>query len=204
MNIETEFFCELMKLYHGQDNENYIEELAKKISWANGWPKNKKAFWNAEAFMWKVKIEKNVRELIYNELEHLEDNLDVGCGSYSYISSVGFDIAENMLKFNRNLKRSVQGNLEEKLPFLNNEFESATAIFLLNYIKNLDQLLNEVKRVIKKEFIVVLYSKKLNELHKRHQVNNYDKFEWEELLKKYFNVEVVEKNELLFFKCLIS
>ena len=116
IDSETDFFNGLIELQYGQEDLIEMKKLAQKVSWAKGWPVDNIAFWNAEAFMWQQKIEKEKRELIRRELVFLEsgNNLDLGCGSYSYIKSVGFDFSEKMLKFNDNCSEKVVGNLEEK------------------------------------------------------------------------------------------
>src|SRR3989344_2039491 len=101
---ETQFLEGLIELQYEQDVVKDLEQVAKKVPWAKGWPQDTKAFWNAEAFMWGHKIDKEVRTVIADELKELEkgNNLDLGCGSYSYLPSVGFDLSPTMLDFNEN------------------------------------------------------------------------------------------------------
>ena len=151
IDAETEFFKGLIELQYGLNVEDKLGEISKNVSWARNWPEDKKSFWNAEAFMWNKKIDKEIRELIRGEVEFLSGgkNLDLGCGSYSYLKSVGFDISEKMLNFNDNCLEKVIGDLENDLPFFANNFDSVTAIFVLNYVENYTFLLQEVKRVLK-------------------------------------------------------
>ncbi len=202
---ETEFLAGLIELQYGMDVENKLIPLSKNISWAKGWPENNVSFWNAEAFMWNRKISKDKRNLIHQELNILEggNNLDLGCGSFSYVPSTGFDFSLKMLDFNDNCLNKVKGDLEEQLPFSNNEFDSVTAIFVLNYVNNYLELLQEVCRVLSKNgtFVMVLYSKNLNEWQKRKQVNSFSTNGWLGHLNKQFTVNFYEKDKLLFFKC---
>ncbi|MDO8656808.1 MAG: hypothetical protein Q7K45_06225, partial [Nanoarchaeota archaeon] len=113
MNPETQFFQGLIELQYGQNVEKKLKALSSKIPWAHGWPQNKESFWNAESFMWSRKIEKETREMIQQELQFLAQgkNLDVGCGAYSYIPSVGFDLSPQMLKLNDICIEKVQGDV---------------------------------------------------------------------------------------------
>ncbi len=103
---ETAFFQGLLELQYGRNVEKKLRALAGKIPWARGWPDNKQAFWNAEAFMWQRKIDWEKREMIEKELSFLKTgkNLDLGCGAYSYVpGSVGLDISSEMLQLNEML-----------------------------------------------------------------------------------------------------
>ena len=69
MDPETDFLNGLLELQYGQDVN--LKSLAQQVSWAQGWPKNCKSFWNAEAFMWNHKIKDKVRKFIEEELQFL-------------------------------------------------------------------------------------------------------------------------------------
>ncbi len=205
MDAETAFFCKLMELQYGQDVVADLEKLSKNVKWAQGWPASVEAFWNGEAFMWSHKIDKNVRDVITRELLRTasKNNLDIGCGSYSYVPSVGFDISAKMLQFNQNCTRKVQGNLEQKWPFLDNEFDSITAVFVLNYV-DADFVLKEAKRVLSKEgtFILLISGKGVNTWQKQKEVNSYSFNDWRKLLENHgLIVESYEKEHIWFFVC---
>lgn len=213
MDAETEFFSGLIELQYGQEAAGKLKAAAEKISWAKGWPADNKAFWNAEAFMWSRKIDKEKRQLISQELNHLigklpagkhTNNLDLGCGAYSYLPSVGIDFSEKMLQFNDLCYEKVIGDLEKLLPFQDNHFDSATAVFVLNYIKNYRQLLSEVCRILKEKSVlmVVLCSEGVNSWQKQKEVSSFESREWKVILQKAgFAVDCYEKDGLLFFKC---
>jgi ubiquinone/menaquinone biosynthesis C-methylase UbiE len=206
MDVETEFFTGLMEFNYGEKVEDKLKSLAKQISWAKGWPENDKSFWNAEAFMWQYKIDQQKRDLISKELSFLENgnNLDLGCGAYSYINSVGFDFSEKMLLRNDNLIKSVEGNLEKALPLDDGSFSSVTAVFVFNYIKNYSLLFKEVKRILDDNgyLVMILSAKSVNKWEKQKEVNSFSSSQWEEILvTNDFKVEFYEKENLWFFKC---
>jgi ubiquinone/menaquinone biosynthesis C-methylase UbiE len=133
-----------------------------------------------------------------------QHNLDLGCGSYSYLDSVGFDLSPKMLDFNGNLSRKVIGDVEKKLPFKDQEFDSVTAIFLLNYVQNYSSLLKEVARVLKEKghFVMVLSSKPINDWQRQKEVSSLSSSAWStELKKSRFKVKFEVKDKLYFFKC---
>ena len=203
---ETLFLSGLIELQYGKNVEKELQQYSKNVLWAKGWPLDDKAFWNAEAFMWSRKISKEKRDLIKNELAFLAQgkNLDLGCGAYSYVKSIGFDFSSKMLEFNDNLVKKVQGDLEQKLPFAAGESDSVTMVFVLNYVHNYLVLLSEIKRVLNKEgvLMVVLFSKQINNWQKQKELNHYSFSEWKRvLISSGFAVDFCEKEELWFFKC---
>ncbi len=208
MDHETALLCSLMELHHGQSVEKKTKSLAKKVSWAKGWPENDQAFWNTESFMWGYKIEKKIRELITSKLSFLSGkNLDLGCGAYSYIPSIGFDFSEKMLQLNEQCHEKIQGSLEEKLPFSNNSFDSITLIFVLNYVKAYEELLLECQRVVRSNghVMVILSAVPINDWQRQKEVNSFDSKKWITILKKAkFSVSFEEKEKLWFFKCSVG
>ncbi len=205
MDAETELLAGLIELQYGQKVEEKLRRVAAKVPWAKGWPTDTTAFWNAEAFMWSRKIEKETRDLIKDELKFLAGgkNLDVGCGAYSYIPSVGFDLSPKMLDFNDNCNEKVQGDLEKKLPFADGSFDSVTAIFVLNYVQKYEQLLSEVKRVLRSKgtLVMVLSGIGIHDWQRQKEVNNFEGKKWKGLLEtEGFTVRLYRKGGLLFLK----
>tara|TARA_Y100000310_G_C20690913_1_gene822129 strand:- start:2366 stop:3001 length:636 start_codon:yes stop_codon:yes gene_type:complete len=206
LDSETKFLQGLIEIQYTNKFNQELIKVAQHVNWAKGWPEDKEAFWNAEAFMWSRKISKEKRELINKELLFLDKgrNLDLGCGAYSYIKSVGFDFSGKMLQFNDNLVKKVKGNLEKKLPFKENSFDSVTAIFVLNYVENYDSLLGEIMRILNNhgKFVMILFSKSVNEWQKQKELNLLSASKWKEILiMNGFSVEFYEKEKLWFFKC---
>jgi len=201
---EDVFLSGLLELQYGTADISFLAQTALSVRWASGWPKEKKAFWNAEAFMWSRKIEREVRAVIRRELAMLagKKNLDLGCGAYSYLPSVGFDLSAKMLVFNEQCKEKVEGNLEEKLPFADYSFDSVTAVFLLNYIHNYHQLFSEIWRVLSELgiFVMVLSSTGVNEWQRQKEVSSFGKERWLMLLQKAgFEVVLKEKENIWFY-----
>ncbi|MFH1682875.1 MAG: class I SAM-dependent methyltransferase [Candidatus Woesearchaeota archaeon] len=204
---EKDFFTARLELDYGsQEAVVEIKYLAKQILWLKGWPKEKAAFWNGEAFMWQNKIRKEKRELISRELKFLKKgrNLDLGCGSHSYIPSVGFDVSEKMLLLNENCYEKIVGDLEKKLPFAEGEFDSVTLIFVLDYVNEYAALLKEVFRVLRKEgaLMIVQSMKEVNAWQRQQKVNNFDGGDWKRiLLESGLKIDYSQKEGLSFFKC---
>lgn len=190
--IEQDFFSTLVELNYISRNRKLNDVVARAASFArqlpayNQWPHDAKQFWNAEALCWKGRVEKEVREAIKKELSFLSGyNLDLGSGSYSYVpNSVAADSSEEMLLLN-DAEEKVVADLEKPLPFADQLFDSVTMIFLANYIKNVEQLLAEAKRVLKAggKLAIVQSRDPVMELHRMHYKNSYSEPELKILLK---------------------
>ena len=205
-DAETQFLCGLLELQYGEGNIKKMKKLASQIPWARGWPADKEAFWNGEAFLWKHKISKEKRALITKELSFLQDgnNLDLGCGAYSYLPSVGFDCSPEMLKFNEQCQRKVIGDIETSLPFASGEFSSVTAVFVLNYVNNYSLLFSEIFRVLKSggKFVMILAEKGVHDWQGQKEVNIFSAERWGNILKERgFSVKIKIQEGLVFFLC---
>jgi SAM-dependent methyltransferase len=206
MDLETDFLSGLIELQHGEKVVDKLKKISKKVNWAKGWPENDRAFWNAEAYMWNWKIEKEKRKLIAIELKKVcsNNNLDIGAGAYSYISSTCFDFSDKALQLNDNCSKRVIGNLEKILPFNNEEFDSITAIFVLNYIDDFTNLLKEINRVLKKNgtFVTIFGAKGINQWQAIKEKNKFSKCQWNNEFSSFgFKVKFFEKSGLWFFIC---
>ncbi len=204
---ETAFFQGLLELQYGRNVEKKLRSLAGKIPWARGWPDNKHAFWNAEAFMWQRKIGREKRKMIAKELSFLKTgkNLDLGCGAYSYVpGTVGVDISPEMLKRNELVQKKIVSDLEQPLLFSSGEFNSVTAVFVLNYIKEVEKLLREIQRVLAAPgcLLAVLSARPINDWPRQKEVNSFSEEEWKQLFQAAgFFVKLKPKNGLLFYHC---
>jgi len=121
------------------------------------------------------KFESHRLEVVYDLLSGGERFLDIGCGGGSLVFMAkdkfndlyGIDISSTEIhKANNELKnisrqdggkiRFLQYNVEDGLPFNDDFFDTVTCIAVLQYIKDVLKLLDEIRRVISPggEFIV--------------------------------------------------
>ena len=168
INQETlhEDFLDILSKINYEKNSKKIRQLiakAKKIALKipeySGWPSSSK-FWDIEALAWKENIPLPVRKFIGKKIKKTipkGKNLDIGSGSCSYVkNSAVIDYSEEMLKLNKSGKKILFNLNNGKLPLNNNSFDSATLVFLINYIKELKPLLKDVKRILKKKGKIII------------------------------------------------
>ena len=124
-NLKDNFFQLMMEFPLLIDSQSKKELLQKAMKFANqipefkGWPHNDLAFWNAEAFMWRHKIDPELRDTIKHELVFRigEKNLDLGAGNMTYTpNTVALDYSPEMLKLSE-AETKVEHDLEKPLPF---------------------------------------------------------------------------------------
>ena len=199
---EAEFLVGMLQLHYGRRVSSKLKRIARRVSWARGWPEDPEAFWNAEAFWWKRQIDAEVRALIERRLAYLRGgkNLDLGCGAYSYLPSIGFDISPVMLRHNDLCSQKIVGDVEQQLPFLDGEFGSVTAIFLLNYIHHYALLLQEIRRVLRsKGVFVAVLAEKVQTWPRQKQINSFSPLQWKKIMRKAgFLVRMERKGQLWF------
>ena len=199
---EAEFLVGMLQLHYGKKVSSKLRRIAQRVSWAKGWPEDPEAFWNAEAFWWKRQINAEVRTQIGQRLAYLRGgkNLDLGCGAYSYLPSVGFDLSSVMLRHNDQCSRKIVGDVEQQLPFHDGEFSSVTAIFLFNYIRNYALLLQEIGRVLQsKGVFVAVLAEKVQAWPRQKQINSFSLQQWKKIMEKAgFQVQLEGKGQLWF------
>lgn len=203
--LETKLMCKLLELQYG--NKEVIKEikaLSKNIDWICGWPEKKEAFWSAQAFMWQHRIDKETRNIIKKKLEKICSGkiLDLGAGAYSYLPCTAIDCSKKMLTFNDNATERIVGDIEKKLPFKDSSFDCVLAVFVLNYVNNLDGLFNEIKRILRGggNFVVILSNVGINNWHAQKQVQNLSQKEWVKVFYEGgFNVKVKNLGEISLF-----
>lgn len=166
--------------------------LADKIPEFRGWPKGRK-FWDIEALSWVIKIPPHVREFIKKELLNVIKpgslNLALASGSYPYIKdSVLLDYSKKMLEnVTVKYRKKVIHDLQKiPWPFKSNTFDSITAVFIIDYLKNLKQVFKEARRILKTKgkLIIVQSAKPLGEFYKTKLVKEYKPDEIVKLLKQ--------------------
>lgn len=98
--------------------------------------------------------------------------LDIGCGTGSYLNElksikpmnkVGIDLSLDMLNQGRSIKEEsllVQADFNASFPFGDKSFDLIIAVDCLHFSKNLSLILNEVRRVLKRNgiFIAALHT----------------------------------------------
>ena len=191
---EGDFLLTLMEFNHVSDDagvRGLIQKalpFAQKVPHYSNWPNDPQQFWNAEALSWRGRIERDVRKGIRRELAFLKGkNLDLGCGSYSYIpNSAALDFSSEMLLINE-AQEKITANLEEPLPVAHESFDSVSMVFVANYIRNVDQLLGEAKLALKVggKLAIVQSMQPAMGLHRTHYKNSYGDAELKVLLKKH-------------------
>ncbi len=207
-NLKDDFLNILLRLTYIRDRKKRKElmkkakKIADKIPEFRGWPKGKK-FWDVEALAWVVKIPKHVRQFIKKELmKRIKPggiNLSLGSGSYAYVKeSVLLDYSEKMLemvvvKFKKKVVHDIQ---KIPWPFKKNTFDSISAVFIINYLKNLKKVFKEAKRILKPKgkLIIVQSAKQLGEFYRTKEVKEYKPEEIKKILEQMgFKTKVEEK-----------
>ena len=102
-------------------------------------------------------------DIIVNMIESETKVLDLGCGNGTLLKRIaeekkaivrGVDISESGVKICKEKNLDViQGAIDEKLPFENNEFDYAVCNVTIQMVKYPEILINEMKRVSKYQVI---------------------------------------------------
>ena len=214
-NLKDNFFQLMMEFSFLKDSESKKKLIQKAMGFANrvpefrGWPHDDKAFWNAEAFMWKTKIDKEIREAIRNEIVFRigDKNLDLGAGNVVYAPhTVALDYSPEMLKFSE-APVKIEHNLEKPLPFNSEMFDSVSAVFVFNYIQDISGLIREIHRVLKAGGkLTIVQPAEVNDLYYLHVKNNYAEPDLRILLKRAGFItdsftKKFNKKKITFFFC---
>ena len=100
---KNEEFIDCLFYHYIKNDVKYLEKarrLAKGTEF-EGWPDDKEKFWDAESFVWKLKIESVLKQKIKEKLEKYvsKNNLCLGSGNNPlFESKVYVDISEKMLE----------------------------------------------------------------------------------------------------------
>lgn len=189
--------------YNNSKDIDSLKEFAKKIEHLSDWPQNPQKFWDLEADFWDRRIDLKTKNIIINELKKYTSGniLNIGSGSFSYINSVSIDLSFEMLNWNKSDKR-IQADACI-LPFKDNIFDSAIAVFVANYIKDLKSFVKEIRRILKNNSpLIIVQGKKIHELHQLAENKAFSIAKLCGLLRNNsFSVRKIEKENLIFLRC---
>jgi len=99
-----------------------------------------------------------VEEIVERSSRHVKDGsfLDVGAGNNSYsnyfkgIEYTGLDI------YNFKRENFICSDINKRLPFKDNKFQTVFGILILEYIKNKEKVLKEIHRVLRKDGYLII------------------------------------------------
>lgn len=155
-----------------------------------------------------------IRSGLYSNIKFLSDNLngdilDFGCGSKPYISLFKFNsyigvdfVNDGHSHENENIDFYYDG---KKLPFENNSFDSIICSEVFEHVFNLDEVLNELNRVLKTDGVILITCPFV---WKEHELPNdfarYTIFALESILKRNGLKKVISIKSGNFFEVLIQ
>ncbi len=153
--------------------------------------------------------------------------LDIGCGvgdvtiktsQHTSNKVIGIDIEDFRRKGNKSNEKFIFIKADVyNLPFKENSFSKITVFWTLHHLNNPIIALKEIMRVLsfKGEIIILediverqnsfktsftkLYDKIINLEFNRHPHSNYSIKEWENIISKNFNIEILETKEYPWF-----
>jgi len=200
LDLKEEFMDRLIALNmikNEDEKQRAIESLkflALKIPELKGWPEDKVKFWDMEATRWGLQISSDVREAIKQEiLKRIAKNgysLEIGCGACPVIDGSGataMDVSEEMLSYIDKEKYGfvICADAENKIPFGNKSFDSVLMVFVVNYLKNLENVLSEIKRVLKKDGkIIIIQSDFIDRWYEIQEAKSYLANELKKIISK--------------------
>jgi SAM-dependent methyltransferase len=189
--------------FHGSKDVDGLKELAEKIDLLSDWPENQEKFWDLEAAFWYRRIDDTTKNMISKEIAENTSGkiLNIGSGSVPYTDSVNVDLSFEMLNWNPSINKVQADALS--LPFKDNSFDSAVALFVANYITDLDLFVSEIKRVLNKNSaLIIVQGRSIHPLHKLAENKYFSITSLAGLLRRYgFSVRQIEKENLIFLRC---
>lgn len=213
--LKDDFFSLLFMMGYskGKKRKELIKKakkIANKIPEYKGWPENMEKFWNAEAFGWDARIPEEIRKLIKKELRKRikGKNIELGSGSCPYISrSTILDFSKDMLANAPKGHKKIFSDLNKELPFKNSSFDSASVVFVVDYLKNLNKTLKEIRRILKKQgkLIIIQSKRPISDYYHKHEKKFWKASELNKLLKlNNFKTKInefkIQNNELVLIE----
>lgn len=156
------------------------------------------------------------RYLIAREFSHEKDVLDIasgeGYGSYMLSSVaknvIGIDISEEAIsfaskKYKRENLKFIKGEVYD-IPLKDNSIDIVVSFETIEHVNNHDMMMKEIKRVLKKDGLLVISSPDKNEYsdipgyHNPYHVHELYRKEFEQLLSSYFKYYDVAGQRVIF------
>jgi SAM-dependent methyltransferase len=201
--LRDDFFNILLLLPYSKNKKSLVKKakkIAEKVPELKGWPDDVKKFWDIESFGWQNKIPLAIRETIKKELRKRAKgkHIELGSGSYPYVNkSILVDFSEEMLANAPKEHKKIVHDLDKDLPFKDNSFDSASAVFLVDYLDNFGKTLKEIRRILKKNgnLIIVQSKKPITNFYHYHEKRFWSKEQLKSILTA--NKFKPEVNELV-------
>ncbi|MDD3461617.1 MAG: class I SAM-dependent methyltransferase [Mesotoga sp.] len=170
---------------------------------------------NEESHWWFIGTRNIIFDFIAQNIKNKQNIkiLDIGCGTGIVLKKLekigacyGIDISEEAILFckKRKLKNVYKANAEN-LPFINESFDLITVLDVLEHIKNPQNVLNEINRILKNDGIAIITVpafKFLWSSHDKmlHHITRYDKSELFKVLKTCnFNISRISYYNFFLF-----
>ena len=158
-------------------------------------------FWDAESLNWDNRITQNQKEIISCLVaENFQSPcLNIGAGTNNYHEPKKnekiycLDYSAQMLGKNKS-KVKVLADLENNLPFRKESFNCVMALFTLNYVKNLKQLIREIKDMLSPKGTFIVLQGPLNKWYKKQSIHSTEMVL--NLLKHTFDMEIRYESEI--------
>ncbi len=187
---------------------NYFPK--EEISWA--------VKYFLDALYWKIKLSFNLDadifpaeirdtdgrvKIILDKINEFKPKkiVDLGCGkgrflkaimkSFKNISLSGMDLSEEMLKYLPEGINKIEGSLL-KIPVKNEEYDFAICVEALEHAVDIDAALEEMRRIVKGDGILIIIDKNI------HKLGKLELSEWETWFDKN---EIKSKLQSLNFSC---
>jgi len=156
-------------------------------------------FWDAESFNWDKRIVVSDRKFILDKLSKCKGRmLNLGSGTDSYDkNSVSVDYSKQMLKKNTSKSKLLYDLDGKTLPFRDDSFNSVVCSFFLNYIDDIDLILDEILRVLVSDGELLVFQGSLNKWYQKQSKHKKD--DVISLLKKKFVLVSEEKHNYMTF-----
>lgn len=146
------------------------------------------------------------------EIKETDQILDIGCGVGDYTNEINHLFSKNVTGMDLNVsaaKKKYPGvnfldyNCNTKLPFPDESFDKIVSINLIEHLVTFENFLSECKRVLKPDGKIALTTANRdfflhNYFFDKTHIHEWTVKEFFEILKKFFNIEYIEKSSSMF------